>query len=89
MHPEPVEGLADVLFIVYNFYMENFYVYILKCKDGSYYTGQTDNIEKRLSDYLTGNVSGYTATRLPVALAYLQTFTTRTEAFLAERQIKG
>jgi predicted GIY-YIG superfamily endonuclease len=89
VHPEPVEGLADKLFMMYNFYMANFYVYILKCSDGSYYTGHTDNIEKRMSDYHTGNVAGNVATRQPVALVYVEMFATRNEAFLAERRIKG
>jgi len=65
-----------------------FYVYILKCKDGSYYTGQTDNIEQRISEHNNGSCHGYTSTRLPVKLVFLEEFGTRYEALQAERKIK-
>src|SRR5512133_3587500 len=66
-----------------------FYVYILRCSDGSYYTGHTDNPEKRLAEHHSGICLGYTATRLPVELLFSQDFTTREEALSAEQQIKG
>ena len=66
-----------------------FYVYILKCNDGTYYTGQTDNLEKRLADHHKGLYEGYTAKRLPVELVYKEEFTTRIEALEAERKIKS
>lgn len=69
--------------------MKPFYVYILKCSDGSYYTGHTDLIEKRISEYMSGTVSGYTASRLPVQVIYVETFGSRYEALAAERQVKG
>ena len=69
--------------------MEYFFVYILKCADNSYYVGQTDNIEKRLAEHNSMNCGSYTSTRLPVTLVYLERFSTRNEAFLAERRIKG
>ena len=68
--------------------MEYFFVYILRCADGSYYTGHTDNMEKRLSEHKTGMYSGYTKTRLPVDVVFLQQFTSRDEAFASERKIK-
>lgn len=43
-----------------------FWVYILRCADGSYYTGHTDNFERRMAQYLAGECKGYTAARLPV-----------------------
>ncbi len=66
-----------------------FYVYILECADGSYYTGHTDDLEKRLRTHNKGEASGYTSTRLPVNLVFCQDFPTREEAFEAERRIKG
>lgn len=68
--------------------MNDFYVYILKCSDGSYYAGHTDNIEKRIAEHVAGSCSGYTQTRLPIELVYAQGFASRDEAFNAEHQIK-
>jgi predicted GIY-YIG superfamily endonuclease len=69
--------------------MNEFYVYILICSDGSYYTGHTDNMEKRLAKHNAGAFDGYTSTRLQLKLIYLEMFHTRDEASLAERKIKG
>lgn len=66
-----------------------FWVYILSCADGSYYTGHTDNLEKRMGEHQTGTCGGYTADRLPVELAWSQECVTREEALAAESQIKG
>jgi len=68
--------------------MQDFFVYILKCNDGSYYVGHTDNMEKRLSEHQLKRFDNYTSNRLPVELVFVQTFGTRDEAFAAERQIK-
>ena len=67
----------------------SFYVYILKCADGSYYTGHTDNIKLRLAQHHQGEISGYTTSRRPLVLVYIDSFPSRDEAFSAERQIKG
>ena len=69
--------------------MREFYLYILKCSDGSYYTGHTDNPEARLASHQRGEISGYTSGRRPVELAFAQGFPSRDEAFRAERQVKG
>jgi putative endonuclease len=70
--------------------MKPFWVYILRCRDGSYYTGHTDDLERRISQHESGEISGcYTFMRRPVKLVFSQTFTTREEAIAAERQIKG
>jgi predicted GIY-YIG superfamily endonuclease len=66
-----------------------FWVYILRCGDGSYYTGQTDDLECRISQHHTGEFGGYTATRKPLELIFHQDFVTREEAREAETQIKG
>lgn len=66
-----------------------FHTYILRCNDGSYYAGHTDNLETRMAQHKIGALGGYTAKRLPVELVWSDTFPTRDEAFAAERQIKG
>jgi len=66
-----------------------FWVYMLRCSDGSYYTGHTDDLEKRVAEHQTGEISGYTSTRRPVELVFDQEFATREEALSAELQIKG
>jgi putative endonuclease len=66
-----------------------FWVYILRCADGSYYTGHTDNLEARMAKHKTGETEGYTSTRLPVELVFSEQFSTREEALTCERQIKG
>ncbi|KMQ52321.1 excinuclease ABC subunit C [Chitinispirillum alkaliphilum] len=66
-----------------------FYVYMLRCSDGSYYTGHTDNLEKRLYEHNEGIFKNYTETRRPVRLVFQQVFNTRDDAFRAEVRIKG
>jgi predicted GIY-YIG superfamily endonuclease len=67
----------------------SFWVYILRCADGSYYTGHTDNLEKRLAMHQQGEIKCYTSTRLPVQLVYCEEFGARVEALTHERQVKG
>jgi predicted GIY-YIG superfamily endonuclease len=62
-----------------------FWVYILRCSDGSYYTGHTDNLEKRFHEHQSGTRTGYTSTRKPVELAYNQTFSTREKVVIGLR----
>jgi putative endonuclease len=66
-----------------------FWVYMLRCADDSYYTGHTDDLEKRLAEHYNGECRGYTSTRLPVKLVFSEEFSTREEALTCERQIKG
>lgn len=66
-----------------------FWVYILQCADGSYYTGHTDNLELRIGSHERGEIFGYTAQRRPVVFKYAQECASRIEALTAERQIKG
>jgi predicted GIY-YIG superfamily endonuclease len=66
-----------------------FHAYLLRCNDGSYYAGHTDDLEVRLAQHSSGALGGYTARRLPVVLAWSEAFPTRDEAFAAERRIKG
>lgn len=67
----------------------SFWVYILKCSDDSYYTGHTDNLEKRIAAHRSCLLDGYTASRQPVSLIFSQEFPTRMEALLSEQRIKG
>ncbi len=67
-----------------------YYVYILKCSDGSYYTGSTDNISRRLYEHITGgNTKAYTCSRRPVQLIWCEEYATKCEARTREHQIKG
>ena len=66
-----------------------FFTYMLRCADGSYYVGHTDDIERRITQHETGAGSGYTATRLPVQLVWFEEFPTREEAKAAEAQVKN
>ena len=67
----------------------SFWVYILTCNDDSYYTGHTDNLERRIAMHQTGKIDGYTGSRLLIELAFSAHFTTRREALEMERRIKG
>lgn len=68
--------------------MEKFYCYILECADGTLYTGYTDNPERRLAVHNAGKGAKYTRSRLPVKLAALWEFPTKSEAMGAEARIK-
>ena len=65
------------------------YTYILLCNDGSYYTGSTKNLEKRLSDHNNGTGASYTAKRLPVSLLYYEEYGRIDQAFYREKQLQG
>jgi LAO/AO transport system kinase len=65
-----------------------FYVYLLRCGDGSYYAGHTDDIEARMRQHVDG-VVGYTSTRKPVELVWQGEFDSREGALALEQQIKG
>lgn len=64
------------------------YAYILECKDGTYYTGWTNNLEKRLKAHNDGKGAKYTKARLPVSLIYYEEFQTKEEAMRREYAIK-
>ena len=66
-----------------------FWAYLLRCSDGSFYAGHTDDLEQRMTTHASGACGGYTCKRLPVALAWSQEFASREEALGAERRIKG
>jgi putative endonuclease len=65
-------------------------VYILRCADGSYYTGITEKpVEARVWEHNQRVVDGYTSTRTPVALVWCEPFVRIVDAIAAERRIKG
>ena len=64
------------------------YAYILECKDGTYYTGWTNNLEKRLKAHNDGKGAKYTKARLPVSLIYYEEFQTKEDAMRREYAIK-
>lgn len=66
-----------------------FWVYVLHCSDGSYYTGHTDDLDRRFGMHQAGEIAGYTINRRPVELAFSQECATREEALTAEIRIKG
>ena len=66
-----------------------FYVYILRCSDGSYYTGHADDLEQRLAAHQQGQITGYTHKRRPLELAFAEELPARIDALERERQIKG
>ena len=66
---------------------ENF-TYIVKCSDGSLYTGWTNDLDKRLKAHNSGRGAKYTKTRRPVELVYYEKFLTKQEAMRREARIK-
>ncbi|RXZ66220.1 TrmH family RNA methyltransferase [Pelagerythrobacter rhizovicinus] len=68
---------------------EPFRTYILRCADGSYHVGHTDDLDARLGQHRDGTLGGYRARRRPVELVWSADFPTRDEAFDAERRLKG
>ena len=65
-----------------------YYCYILKCADGSYYTGWTTDLERRLKQHNSGNGSRYTRSRRPVVLVYKEELPTRSAALKREIKLK-
>jgi tRNA/rRNA methyltransferase len=65
-----------------------FWTYILRCSDGSYYTGHTDDLDRRMAQHQAGEIEGYTQSRRPLELMWSQPFPTREEALNAELRLK-
>jgi len=64
------------------------WLYILKCADGSYYTGSTKYLEYRLSQHYTGLGANHTRKRLPLKLVYCEEYSRIDEAYNREKQIQ-
>jgi predicted GIY-YIG superfamily endonuclease len=66
------------------------FVYILRCRNGDYYTGSTrTSLEQRVAEHNAGRYDGFTKRRRPVELVFAQEFDRIEDAIAAERQIKG
>ncbi|ANZ34212.1 GIY-YIG nuclease family protein [Staphylococcus carnosus] len=69
--------------------MENkYFIYIVRCRDGSLYTGYTNDVIARVEKHNSGKGAKYTKTRRPVKLVYQEAFETKSEAMKREYQIK-
>jgi predicted GIY-YIG superfamily endonuclease len=64
-----------------------FWCYILRCADGRFYTGHTDDLERRIGQHQTGGYCDFTSRRRPVTLVWAQDFPSRLEALETERRI--
>jgi putative endonuclease len=64
------------------------YTYIVQCSDGSFYTGWTNDLDKRIAAHNAGKGAKYTKTRRPVSLIYYETFETKQEAMSREYHLK-
>ncbi len=69
--------------------MKSWAVYILRCSDGTLYTGITNDLDKRIETHSSGQGSKYTRSRLPVELVYHEQAENRSEATRRELEIKG
>ncbi len=67
----------------------SYYVYILLCKDGSYYTGHAVDVKRRIERHMKGQGARYTRMHKPEKIVYLQEFESRREAMEREREIKS
>jgi len=66
----------------------NWFVYILECSDGSFYTGATNDLDKRIEKHNKGTASKYTRSRLPVRLLYQEYCGTKSSSLKREHTIK-
>ncbi|MGQ1908199.1 GIY-YIG nuclease family protein [Marinifilum sp. RC60d5] len=65
------------------------YLYILECSDGSFYTGSTNDLNRRIEEHQTGKGSYHTRKSLPVKLVYFEEYDRVDHAFYREKQIQG
>lgn len=64
------------------------YTYIVECSDGTFYTGWTNDLDRRIDAHNSGKGAKYTKTRRPVTLVYYEMFETKEEAMRREYEIK-
>jgi putative endonuclease len=64
------------------------FIYILRCSDGSFYTGYINNLEKRLESHNAGNGAKYTRSRRPCEVVYTELFETKGAAMKREYRVK-
>ena len=66
-----------------------FFTYILRCSDGTYYTGHTDDLDTRMAQHAVGEGAKYTSKRRPLQLLWFTDCQTREQAFELEKQLQG
>ena len=66
-----------------------YYVYILLCKDGGYYTGHAKDVKRRVERHKKGQGARYTRMHKPEKIVYVEEFDSRSEAMRREREIKS
>ena len=64
-------------------------MYILECIDGNFYTGSTNDLERRIREHQNGKGANYTRSRLPVELVYYEEYSRIDDAFFREKQVQG
>jgi putative endonuclease len=65
------------------------HVYVLECSDGTYYTGYTTDVDRRVAEHDAGEGAKYTRGRTPVELRYTERYDTRSAAMSREHEIKA
>jgi len=65
------------------------YMYILRCSDGSYYTGSTTDLHRRIGQHQNGEGANHTRKHLPVELVYYEEYPRIDDAFQREKQVQG
>lgn len=66
-----------------------YYVYILRCIDGSFYCGFTNDVQKRFEKHKSGKGAKYTRSHLPLEIVYVEKFETKSDALKRECEIKA
>jgi len=69
--------------------MEKWFLYIIKCEDGSFYTGITNNLKRRFFEHSHKKGGKYTSNHKPLEIIYQESYSTRSEVLKREAQIKG
>jgi len=75
--------------IIFYVYVMPFFVYLVECRDDSFYCGYTSDLEKRVKTHNEGKGAKYTKRRRPVKLVYSELFETKSEAMKRELKIKS
>lgn len=65
------------------------HVYVVECSDGTYYTGYTTDVQRRVEEHNDGNGAKYTQGRMPVEVVYVETFDSRSAAQRREHEVKS
>lgn len=66
-----------------------YYVYVIRCEDGSFYTGYSEDVENRFEQHIKGKGARYTKMHMPLKVVYVEEFNSRGEAMRRELEIKS